>query len=162
MKREIINPRWANERKDQILAKFKYENGNVVTAAISVPPGGRNPDWDEIVETFGIDRLDENLEKDLSEHRKRKAMQAEAKRQEMEFARAEVLFGAKAEAFDISVVKNSSNKKLKNKIRKASSIMEVTAYTTALILSEDPAILEITKPAEPVLIETTPETEVTI
>lgn len=142
MKREILEPRWANEDKNQIIAKFKFEDGNIVTAAISVPEGGSNPDWDEIIETFGVDVLDANLDKDLQEHYKRKEAQEEQRKQEIERAIKEALFNAKAEAFEIQLVKDSKNRKIKNKIRKAATIMEVSAYTSALILKEDPDFTE--------------------
>jgi len=142
MKREILEPRWANEDKNQIIAKFKFEDGNIVTAAISIPEGGTNPDWDEVMETFGAEVLDTNLEKDLEEHYKRKEAQEEQRKQEIERAMKEALFNAKAEAFEIQLVKDSKNKKIKNKIRKAATIMEVSAYTSALILKEDPDFTE--------------------
>lgn len=142
MKREILEPRWANEQKDQIICKFKLEDGNIVTAAVSVPEGGKNPDWDEIIEKFGADVLDKNYEEDLAAHQKRKEMQEEQRKQDIERAIKEALFNAKAEAFEIELVKSSKNRKLKNKIRKAGSIMEVTAYTTALILKEDTDVKE--------------------
>lgn len=142
MKREIIDPRWANEEKNQILAKFKLEDGNIIQAAISVPEGGRNPDWDEIMEKFGPNVLEENLQKDLELHYKRKEAEEEQRKQDIERAIKEALFNAKAEAFEIQLVKDSKNKALKNKIRKASTIMEVTAYTTALICQEDPIFKE--------------------
>jgi hypothetical protein len=138
IKREIIEPRWANEDKNQIIAKFKLEDGNIVQAAISVPEGGSNPDWDEIMETFGPDVLEENFQKDLELHYKRKEAEEEQRKQDIERAIKEALFNAKAEAFEIQLVKDSKNKALKNKIRKASTIMEVTAYTSALIYMEDP------------------------
>lgn len=138
MKREILEPRWANDDRNQIIAKFKFEDGNVVTAAISVPEGGTNPDWDEVMQNFGPDVLEENYTKDLEEHYKRKEAQEEQRKQEIERAMKEALFNAKAEAFEINLVKESTNKKIKNKIRKAASIMEVTAYTAALVIKEDP------------------------
>lgn len=137
LKREIIDPRWASEDKNQIIAKFKLEDGNIVQAAISVPEGGSNPDWDEIMEKFGPEVLEENLKKDLEIHYKRREAEEEQRKQDIERAMKEALFNAKAEAFEIDLVKSSKNRTLKNKIRKASTIMEVTAYTTALIMKED-------------------------
>lgn len=135
--REIIDPRWANEERNQIICKFKLEDGNVVQAAVSIPEGGSNPDWDEIMKEFGPDVLEANMQKDLEEHYKRKEAMEEQRKQEIERAMKEALFNAKAEAFEIQLVKDSKNKKIKNKIRKAATIMEVSAYTSALILKED-------------------------
>lgn len=136
MKREILDPRWANEQKTQIIAKFKLEDGNIVSAAISKSDNGTNPDWDEIMETFGPDVLQANLEKDLQEHRRRKADREEQQKFDMENAMREALFTAKSEAFEIEAVKNSTNKELKNNIRRASSIIEVAAFTAMLMMSE--------------------------
>ena len=58
----------------------------------------------------------------------------------MERAQKEILFNAKAEAFDMDVVKNSTNREIKNKIRRASSIMEVSVYTAMLHMLEDPIV----------------------
>lgn len=138
MNREILDPRWANEDRNQIIAKFKYEDGNIVTAAISVPEGGNNPDWDEIMEKFGADALEQNLQRDLEQHYKRKEAIEEQRKQEIDRAMKEVLFNAKADAFELKAIKESKNKTIKNKIRKASTVMEVTAYTVALLLKEDP------------------------
>lgn len=144
--REIIDPRWANEDRNQIICKFKMDDGNIVQAAISVPEGGNNPDWDEIMEKFGPDVLEQNLQTDLENHYKKKEANEERRRQDIERAIKEALFNAKAEAFEIDVVKNSKNKLLKNKIRKASSIMEVTAYTAALVFKEDPDLADAPAP----------------
>ena len=140
--REILDPRWANDERNQIICKFKLEDGNIVQAAISVPEGGINPDWNEVMEKFGEEILEENYQKDLAEHYKRKEAQEEQRKQEIERAIKEALFNAKAEAFEIQLVKDSKNKKIKNKIRKASTIIEVTAYTAALVLKEDPDFTE--------------------
>ena len=140
--REILNPRWANEERNQIICRFKLDDGNIVQAAISVPEGGRNPDWEEVMEKFGPDVLEENYQNDLAERDKFREAQEEQRKQEIERAIKEALFNAKAEAFEIQLVKDSKNKTIKNKIRKASTIMEVTAYTAALILKEDPDFTE--------------------
>jgi hypothetical protein len=49
----------------------------------------------------------------------------------------EQLFAAKLDAFEIDVVKNSTNRDLKSKIRKSKTFMEVTAYTVMLLMQEE-------------------------
>ena len=51
--------------------------------------------------------------------------------------KSDALFAAKLEAFEIEEVKNSKNRELKSKIRKAKTILEVTAFTAAVILKEN-------------------------
>ena len=48
----------------------------------------------------------------------------------------EDIFKIKLQAFEIEEVKNSKNRELKAKIRKAGTFMEVLAYTSALVNSE--------------------------
>ena len=138
MAREILTPRWGNEQKTHIIAKFRYDDGRIVDASISVPSGGSNPDWDEIIETFGTDYLDEQTTSQLNRHIQKKAEAAEQRKLNAERAQKESLFNAKAEAFDMDLVKNSKNREVKNKIRRANSIMEVMIYTAMLHMLEDP------------------------
>ena len=138
MSREILTPRWGNAEKTNIIAKFRYEDGRMLTASISVPEGGSNPDWDEIMEKFGAEYLNAEFEKDIANHNRRKEEAASRRQIDMERAQKETLFNAKAEAFDMDVVKNSTNREIKNKIRRATSIMEVQVYTAMLHMMEDP------------------------
>jgi hypothetical protein len=147
MSREILTPRWGSAEKINIIAKFRYDDGRMQTASISIPEGGSNPDWDEIIETFGTEYLDSELEKDLANHIRRKEEIASRRQIDMERAQKEVLFNAKAEAFDMDIVKNSTNREIKNKIRRATSITEVQVYTAMLHMMEDPI-------ANPVVAET--------
>ena len=43
---------------------------------------------------------------------------------------------AKLDAFEIDIIKNSKNRKLKSRIRKAKTLIEVTAFASALITLE--------------------------
>lgn len=140
MAREILTPRWGNEQKTQIIARFRYDDGRILNASISVPEGGSNPDWDEIMENFGVDYLDEQSVIQLDRHMKKKQDAIEQRKLAMERQQKEILFNAKAEAFDMDVVKNSTNREIKNKIRRATSIMEVQVYTAMLHMMEDPIV----------------------
>jgi hypothetical protein len=140
MAREILNPRWANDQKTHITAKFRYDDGRVLNASISIPEGGSNPDWDEIIETFGTEYLDEQKIVEIEKNLKRKEITAEQHRTNIERQQKEILFNAKAEAFDMDIVKNSYNREIKNKIRRATSIMEVQVYTAMLHMMEDPIV----------------------
>jgi hypothetical protein len=139
MAREIINPRWGNEEKTHILAGFKYDNGQVITASITNNGDAQgNPDWEEIMNTFGAAAIDANTTKALDDHAARKQLKQEQQLQDLDRRKKEVLFNAKAEAFDIDLVKNSKNRDVKNKIRRASSVTEVLVYTAMLHMMEDP------------------------
>jgi hypothetical protein len=140
MAREILNPRWGNEEKTQIIAKFRYDDGRVLNAAITIPEGDglTNPDWDEIMTNFGSAYLDKETADQLAAHKAKKTQIDDQRKLNVERQQKETLFNAKAEAFDMTVVKNSKNREIKNKIRRASSIMEIMVYTAMLHMMEDP------------------------
>ena len=139
MAREIVNPRWGNTEKTQIIAGFKYDDGRILTASITNSgDAAQNPDWKEIMQTFGADVLDQNTQKSLDDHNTRKTRSLEQRQQDADRYKKEALFNAKAEAFDIDLVKNSKNRSVKNKIRRAATITEVLVYTAMLHILEDP------------------------
>ena len=140
MAREILNPRWGNEEKTQIIAKFRYDDGRVLNASITIPEGdgSTNPDWDEVITTFGSEYLDTETADQLAKHVAKKTEINEQRKLNFERQQKEALFNTKAEAFDMLAVKNSKNREVKNKIRRASTIMEVMVYTAMLHMLEDP------------------------
>lgn len=145
MARQIISPRWGNSEKTLIIAGFRYDDGKEVVASITNVEGAPpNPDWTEIIETFGIEQLDSNSEKALVDHFKRKQANTERRAIEAERLSREALFNVKAEIFDMEVVKNSTNRELKNKIRRATTINEAQIYAAVLHMLEDPVVAKST------------------
>ena len=138
MAREILNPRWGNDRKTLIVTRFRYDDGHTAEASISVPEGGSNSDWDEIIEKFGKNYLDQQTQIYLKKERDKKLQVENQRKLDFERMQKEQLFNAKAEAFDIDLVKNSTNREVKNKIRRAKNIMEVQIYAALLHMLEDP------------------------
>ena len=135
MKREIKYPIWENEEKTKIRCKFHYENGEEFEASITDTEEG-NPDWAEIMETFGVKGVDESHEKHLAEREKQRELHEAQKKEHIETEKASILFSAKLEAFEIAEVKESKDRAMKSRIRKAASITEVSALTAVLIMKE--------------------------
>lgn len=133
--RIINNPRWANAEKTHIICQFEYDDGRILTASVTDTEEG-NPDWREILETFSIEKIDENTEKDLAVHNQRKAQREEQRKQEEELAKQNILFLAKSEAFDMSIIRDSSYTELKSNLRKASTLTEIHAYAGAIVALE--------------------------
>lgn len=134
MKRDIINPHWTNNARTVLAAEFRYSDGTIANAVIS--KSDNNPDYDEIIKTFGVDVVEENTRKNMQkvskERQDRIAKEQAAKDKKLQ----EDLFAMKLKAFDMDIVKESTNTVLKSKIRRSKSDFEVIAYTAALILSE--------------------------
>lgn len=151
MAREIIRPRWGNEEKTHIIADFRYDDGRQVVASITNEKGAPpNPDWAEIIEKFGVEQIDANSEKALNDHLRRKQQSQEQRAIEAERLAREALFNVKAEIFDMEVVKNSQNREIKNKIRRATSVYEAQIYAAVLHMLEDPIVVAQTKKANSV------------
>ena len=133
--REIKSPIWANEEKTKIKCRFCYEDGSSVEASVMDTEEG-NPDWAEIMETFGVKGVDESHEMHLAEREKQRELHEAHKKEKIETEKANILFTAKLEAFEIAEVKASKDRVMKSKIRKAGSIIEVSALTAVLIMKE--------------------------
>jgi len=135
MKRTIKNPYWGNREKTQVICEFHYEDGPIQTAAITDTQEG-NPDWKELFDIFTVKQIDDLTEKALAEAREEHEKRKQFEKDDIERMKVDALFSAKLEAFEIDLVKNSKNRELKSRIRKAKSIMEITAFTAALITLE--------------------------
>lgn len=133
MKRKIVNPYYTDNTKTIIVAEFHNEDGSVFTASVSNPEGDVNPDWTEIFENFTDKEIEENTKKfsELSENRRKLAANFVADSREKE--KNEALFQAKIDAFQLEEVKNSKDRTTKSKIRKAKTLVEVYAYTAAIV-----------------------------
>lgn len=134
MQREIINPHWINNARTVLAAEFRYADGTVSNAVIS--QSDNNPDYDEIIRTFGVDVVEANTKENIQKVA-RTQYEQQAKEQALRDKKVqEDLFAMKLKAFELDVVKDSTNTALKSKIRRSKSDFEVIAYTAALILSE--------------------------
>ena len=133
--RTIENPRWANSEKTQIMCEFVYPDGRRLKAAVSNTDEG-NPDWYEIIDGIGADTIDGNTTKQKESVLERDKNRVEQQKLDLDRMKKEAVFNAKADAFDMDIVRDSSDKDLKSKIRKAKSILEVTVYTTILVQKE--------------------------
>jgi hypothetical protein len=133
--KDYEEPFWLNKELKQVMVIIIYPDGKRLPASVSGE--GENPDYIAIMEKFTEEEIDENT-------RRREERRAEEVRQRMERSKVdmqrrkdEALFEAKLEAFEIPVIKNSTNKALKTKIRRSKSAMEVMAYTVMLIQAEE-------------------------
>jgi len=138
--RKIENPYWANKEREHIIAEFYYPDTDKRVTA-SIMNDGNNRDYKEILKNFSIEQLDANT------NRRKELRDEEIKRNDdrrkadMEKVKQEQLFAAKLDAFEIDVIKNSSNRKMKSKIRKAKSVIEITALA-AILMTEESANVE--------------------
>lgn len=134
--RTIENPYWSNKENQHLIVEFVYpETGKRVTA--SIMNDGNNRDFDEVMKKFSIEQIDANTKKRIDDRNKRIEQNIERQKVDKTRAQQEQLFAAKLDAFEIEAVKNSSNRELKSKIRRAKNFMEVTAFTVMLLMQEE-------------------------
>lgn len=134
-KRKILDPYFCNNAETQVGCQFEFEDGSIFNATVSDTAEG-NPDWAEIFELFTKEEIQNNTKMMLE---KNQADRDEANRIDMENAekmKADILFQAKLEAFEVEEIKNSDNRELKSKIRKSKNLTELQAYTVLLIMKE--------------------------
>jgi len=135
MNRVIKNPHYLNNAKTMMGCEFHYDDGRVLTANVT-NVNGTNPDWKEIHENFSPDELEANTRRAIQRINGQKDKERIAREAQADKQRNEALYALKLEAFEVSFVKESTNRRLKAQIRKAKTPMEVQAFTAAVILEE--------------------------
>lgn len=131
--RYLDNAYWeeADRSKLKCIKMTQLEDGREKKTILEVDR--EDPIYKEVVSTFGIERIDhhtevrkERKEKERHEHEIKKAQEVEARK-------LEDLFSAKLRAFEIPTVKETKNKSLRTRIRRAENTMEVQALVTLII-----------------------------
>ena len=132
-KPKYVFPYWSNKDTKHLIVTLEYPNGTKATASVQ-DVDGDNPDYNAILEEFGEEQIDANTAEGVARRDDQIKKRLQRKESEAIRAKQEQLFGAKLDAFEITAVKESKNTKLKRLIRKAKTPMEVTAYTTILLM----------------------------
>ena len=144
MQREILEPRWENiDKKEIIITTFRYtlEDGSTrdVKASISnatQPDGADNPDWVEVIETFGEDVITQNTQKRLDSIRendeRRDAEHLARKERKLE----EELFNLKLQFFNNDLVSDIDDIASKRNIRRAEDIPSALLETMEALIKD--------------------------
>jgi hypothetical protein len=135
------NAFWETDAKDKLNCILEMEDdvGRVTRQVMLLnrldKDGNENELFNEVVLAVGEETIDhETTDRDI----RKTAKKEEEKQRELEHQKArklEKLFNYKLEAFEVEEIKNSKNRKLKAKLRRAKSRIEVDLYSI-LILQE--------------------------
>lgn len=141
-KRWMDNAFWEDPKKEKLNCILEMEDdvgrktNQVMMLSRLDKDGNPNELFNEVIETLGEESIDKNTE----DRKVRKAAEAEEKKQrDVEHARArklEDLFNYKLEVFETEEIKNSKNRKLKAKLRRAKSKIEVNLYAMMILQEE--------------------------
>jgi hypothetical protein len=136
------NSFWETYDKNKIttILTTTNEDETVTTQQLTVSKfstdGVENPDFLEILESIGEEKINENT----TARTEKKKAETEAKEQrkieEEKAKELQVLFEAKIQAFEIEQIKNSTNRLLKSKLRKAQNLIEVNIYSMMIVMEE--------------------------
>lgn len=136
------NAYWENYTQDKVKCILSITDADGVsinqqlTLSKLTPDGEDNIDFLELIDQVGIEKITQNT----TERVERKA--EERKRHEQEKIERErasslhKLFEAKIQAFEIDAIKNSTNRGLKSKLRKAQNIIEVNIYSMMIVMED--------------------------
>lgn len=131
------------ERKDTITAikEVRHDEDSpidrqVITVSKLNPDETINPDWTSIMEQLGEDTIEANTQKRVA---KKNSDREKHMLHQQEVAKAkslEELFNYKLKAFEVEDIKDSKNRPLKAKLRKAKNIVEVNVFATMIIMEK--------------------------
>lgn len=107
------------------------------------PDNGKECDYYKtVIAQIGIEKIDRNTQ-DRRERKAREDKENRAKHEQVKQAKElEHLFGLKLKAFEVEAIKNSEDKKLRQKLRRASNEVEMNAIAT-LIIGKELGILNV-------------------
>tara|TARA_B110000977_G_C10851447_1_gene405990 strand:- start:175 stop:645 length:471 start_codon:yes stop_codon:yes gene_type:complete len=141
-KPKFETPAWDNESKTRMITMMVTtdEDGKESRSTATVnkfdDQKNINPDWDSIITEHGIKGVNENTDKRMAFRRQKQGVERRAAEEREKAKELERLFNSKLACFEILEIKNSKNRKLRSKIRKAKNEIELMAYTSLLVMEE--------------------------
>jgi hypothetical protein len=116
------------------------DDGKVTKQQLTVarfnPDGSDNPDFQEILDQIGEEKITENTTKRNEKKVAEREMQEQRRREQEKAVALQKLFDAKIAAFEIDDIKNSKNRELKAKLRKAKNQVEVNIYSMMIVMEQ--------------------------
>jgi hypothetical protein len=109
---------------------------DILTVKKIMGDGSLNPQYKEVVDAVGMNVIDRYTQQRQEEKELKRKEHEIKKEQEAQANMLEGLFSAKLRAFEIDEVKNSKNKPLRSRIRRAKNEMELNALVTLIIGEE--------------------------
>ena len=140
MKKEWKHPFWETAAKDRLTARLNitHDDGSFSTTVARVSKydenGNITSDYTEVLEQNTLEAIDKFTNERLERHKQEREANIKKTEERNEAKRLEDLFNYKLQTFEITEIKESTNRKLKAKIRKAKNAIEMQAYATILLM----------------------------
>ncbi|MBV23022.1 MAG: hypothetical protein CMA53_02850 [Euryarchaeota archaeon] len=133
------NAFWESEDKSQLNCILEMEDDvgrmtrQVMLLNRTDKEGNPNPDFDEVVESLGEDTINKETEDRVERKKAEKEENIQRDKEHAKARKLEKLFNYKLEAFEVEEIKNSTNRKLKAKLRRAKSRIEVDMWSIMIL-----------------------------
>ena len=133
------NAFWENDDKSQLNCILEMEDDvgrmtrQVMLLNRTDKEGNANPDFDEVVDALGEDVIDKETEDRVERKKAEKEEHVQRDKEHAKARKLEKLFNYKLEAFEVEEIKNSTNRKLKAKLRRAKSRIEVDMWSIMIL-----------------------------
>ena len=108
----------------------------VMTFRKVLKDGTECPNYREVVEQLGIMTIDRNTEERKAKKEKEEKEKRAVHEQKKKTSELEGLFNMKLKAFEVEEIKNSGDRALRSRLRRAKSIIEMNAIATIIIAKE--------------------------
>lgn len=142
----IDQPIWENvDTKDRIRAGFVFDDDRRVVMVFPVDES--NEEYQQFLTLSSIEEVEANTQLLRDQIAERREKQVAQQVEKAEQKRANVLFNAKVEAFELPIVQ-SAPKEIKASIRKATTTVEVIATIAMLMMKEQNANTTTSEAAE--------------
>ena len=100
------------------------------------PDGTDNPDFQEIITQLTEEKITENTQKRVEKREKEREAKEQQRIEREKASELQKLFESKIQAFEIEDIKNSKNRILKSKLRKAKNLVEVNIFSMMIVMEE--------------------------
>lgn len=147
-KQWMDNAFWETEEKKELNCILELEDdvGRVTRQQMLLhrvdKDGTENELFNEVIDAVGTDAIDKCTD-DRIAHKKAKIEEDKLRDEEHTKARKlEKLFNYKMEAFEVGEIKDSKNRKLKAKLRRAKSRIEVDLYSIMILQEQLEAVAD--------------------
>jgi hypothetical protein len=136
------NAFWHSSTKDcaEAILLITDEQGREISQVLTVRKedanGNENPDFTELLEDVGSDKIDANTEERTAQKALEREEDQHRRKAEDQARELERLFDLKIKVLEIDVIANTKNKELKRKMRRSKNMVELNMYAQLIMMEE--------------------------
>jgi len=139
----LDNAFWHTKEKDcaEAFLILRDESDREISQCLTVrkttDKGEDNPDFIELVESIGMEKIDANTAEREERKEKEKEQAGTRQKAEEQAKDLERLFDSKIKILSIDSISKTKNKTLKSKLRRSKNIVELNMYAQLIMMEEN-------------------------